>query len=413
MTPKPHSLADFGRFCAHGRRGVRERPRVARPALGGSEPAGPRARDERGAPAPATARRARAETGRRLPRASARRDRRRAGPRRAAVDHAVDPGLDEDEARRRRRPSSGRGARRRRAAGSRRGAAPRGAPEQRQPDPCERAIHAPSSSAAQSCSRPPNGTTTGVRPEASAPRRRGARCRTARRDDGGDVVAERSRRETSVSTRSTAWSDASRAMSSPGDGDVKTATRAASPRPTSSSRCAARRSLARPSAPGRRATRHARRSARVPAGRRRAARPARPDRPSRCSSCGTTRIASPARRAGSSSRCRGEVERGVLREDRPLEALEQRARLETELLEEHGPPVAVVLERLGLPPGAVERDHQLRAEPVAERVLARNGLELADDLGARPVARSASKRSSSAVRRSSSSRAISVWAHAS
>ena len=51
-----------------------------------------------------------------------------------------------------------------------------------------------------------------------------------------------------------------------------------------------------------------------------------------------------------------------------------------QLFEERGPAVAVVLKRLGLPARAVERDHQLRAQPVAERVLARNALELADDL---------------------------------
>src|SRR5262249_10965074 len=44
----------------------------------------------------------------------------------------------------------------------------------------------------------------------------------------------------------------------------------------------------------------------------------------------------------------------------------------------------VRLERLGLPAGAVERQHQLAAQPLAQRAVPNEGLELADELGAGP-----------------------------
>ena len=43
--------------------------------------------------------------------------------------------------------------------------------------------------------------------------------------------------------------------------------------------------------------------------------------------------------------------------------------------------LAVGLERLGLAPGAVEREHLLAAQPLAQRMLADERLELAGDLG--------------------------------
>src|SRR5262249_32303073 len=55
----------------------------------------------------------------------------------------------------------------------------------------------------------------------------------------------------------------------------------------------------------------------------------------------------------------GAVERGVLAEDRPLEALQRAARLEPELVVQEPACRAIDLERLCLPAGAVQREHEL------------------------------------------------------
>ena len=81
--------------------------------------------------------------------------------------------------------------------------------------------------------------------------------------------------------------------------------------------------------------------------------------------------------AGARLRRRGsELERGVVREDRPLERLQRRGRVEPEGLDEEPPRRAVDLERLRLSAGAVEREHQLAAEPLTERMLCDERLEL-------------------------------------
>ena len=54
---------------------------------------------------------------------------------------------------------------------------------------------------------------------------------------------------------------------------------------------------------------------------------------------------------------------------------------------------AVGLERLGLAPAAIEREHLLAAQPLAQRMLARRAPRARDHLGIRPQARSASIRS--------------------
>ena len=95
---------------------------------------------------------------------------------------------------------------------------------------------------------------------------------------------------------------------------------------------------------------------------------------------------SPARRAappavgglGRSRAC------GVVGEDRLVELVELGARLDPELLDEHLAGVAVGLQRVGLAAAAVEREHQLRVQPLAPRVLAGELLELADELGVTP-----------------------------
>ena len=69
-----------------------------------------------------------------------------------------------------------------------------------------------------------------------------------------------------------------------------------------------------------------------------------------------------------------------MREDRLLEPAELLARLEPELVPEPPPSAAVDVERLGLPPGAVEREHQLGPRPLAVRALLDERRELRDEL---------------------------------
>jgi len=72
-------------------------------------------------------------------------------------------------------------------------------------------------------------------------------------------------------------------------------------------------------------------------------------------------------------------ERRVLAQDRLFELAQLHPRLEAELLCETLARAAVHLERLGLPAGAVEREHQLRAQPFAQRLLFGQLLELSDE----------------------------------
>jgi len=80
----------------------------------------------------------------------------------------------------------------------------------------------------------------------------------------------------------------------------------------------------------------------------------------------------------------GDVEIRVVAQDRALEPLQLLARREPELLVEQTAPFAVNLKRLGLPPRAVEREHQLSAESLADGVVAHERLELSDHAGVRP-----------------------------
>ena len=73
------------------------------------------------------------------------------------------------------------------------------------------------------------------------------------------------------------------------------------------------------------------------------------------------------------------VEPGILREDRALQAAETRSRLDAELVDEQSPALAEHRERLGLPPAAVEREHQRRAQLLAERSDRHEPRQLADD----------------------------------
>ena len=86
--------------------------------------------------------------------------------------------------------------------------------------------------------------------------------------------------------------------------------------------------------------------------------------------------------SGREPRTARRVERGVLPQHAGLELLERGRGLEPERLDEGGASRAEHLERLGLPAGAVERDHQLAAQALVERMLAHEPLELGDELGA-------------------------------
>ena len=72
---------------------------------------------------------------------------------------------------------------------------------------------------------------------------------------------------------------------------------------------------------------------------------------------------------------------GVVIEDRLLEAPELRPRLESELLVERPPGIGVHRECLGLPPGAVEGEHQLSTEALAQRVAPHERPQLPHQLG--------------------------------
>ena len=67
-------------------------------------------------------------------------------------------------------------------------------------------------------------------------------------------------------------------------------------------------------------------------------------------------------------------------EDRALQFPQLRPRLETELTVQELPPLAVRLQCLRLAAGAVEREHQEPAQPLAVRVLADKRLELGHEL---------------------------------
>ena len=99
------------------------------------------------------------------------------------------------------------------------------------------------------------------------------------------------------------------------------------------------------------------------------------------------------RRSGRSRRRHGSISRSSGRTRRPgsevqaghgggspARALQGGARLDAELLDEETPRLAIDLERLCLATRAVERQHELRAQPFAEGVLANERLELADEL---------------------------------
>src|SRR5205085_12026615 len=79
-------------------------------------------------------------------------------------------------------------------------------------------------------------------------------------------------------------------------------------------------------------------------------------------------------------RC-GPLECLVLPQDRCLQLLERAAGLDAQLLVEHASGLRVELEGIRLPPGPVEREHQLLAKALPKRMLSDQALELGDQSG--------------------------------
>jgi hypothetical protein len=83
------------------------------------------------------------------------------------------------------------------------------------------------------------------------------------------------------------------------------------------------------------------------------------------------------RRAG---RRWGGLQRTVLGEDRLLQPLQRRGRVDAQLLGQHRAGLLVDAQRVRLPPGAVQRQHQLPAPPLPPRLGGHQRLQLADQL---------------------------------
>jgi hypothetical protein len=80
---------------------------------------------------------------------------------------------------------------------------------------------------------------------------------------------------------------------------------------------------------------------------------------------------------------RVELERGIPRQDRPLELLHARARFQAKLLGQCPPKLLIERKCFGLAPAAVQSEHQLRAEALAQRVAFDQRRKLGDEI---PVA---------------------------
>src|SRR4051794_7182325 len=74
-----------------------------------------------------------------------------------------------------------------------------------------------------------------------------------------------------------------------------------------------------------------------------------------------------------------QLQRGIVRDDHPLQAAELAGRLEPVLLEQLQARLLVRAQRVALAAGAVEREHLQLAQPLARRVAADQRLDLAQD----------------------------------
>jgi hypothetical protein len=78
------------------------------------------------------------------------------------------------------------------------------------------------------------------------------------------------------------------------------------------------------------------------------------------------------------------LETRVLGQDRALELFERRTRLDPELIDQHPAGLLIALERVGLATAAVQREHQLGLQALAQRMLAHEPLQLARQPGVLP-----------------------------
>ena len=81
-------------------------------------------------------------------------------------------------------------------------------------------------------------------------------------------------------------------------------------------------------------------------------------------------------------RCTCALEPGLLTQDRAVQPLQSRVRLDPELVDERPAGVEVRPERLGLPARPVEREHELAPGTLAQGVVADERFDLTDELGA-------------------------------
>ena len=77
---------------------------------------------------------------------------------------------------------------------------------------------------------------------------------------------------------------------------------------------------------------------------------------------------------------RSAVSAGSCASDHPLEPPQLGTRLDPELIDDQLAPGAHRLERLGLPAGPVQRDHQLAAQLLPQRVLSHQATQIADQV---------------------------------
>jgi hypothetical protein len=96
--------------------------------------------------------------------------------------------------------------------------------------------------------------------------------------------------------------------------------------------------------------------------------------PTYTSSSGETEITSPSSPHGQLVECHE-----LLAKDGALERSQLLARVETEALGEERACAVVRRERLGLALGVVEREHELAPQPLAERLLGDETLQLGDE----------------------------------
>ena len=78
---------------------------------------------------------------------------------------------------------------------------------------------------------------------------------------------------------------------------------------------------------------------------------------------------------------RGRGERRLAGEDRALERAQRRARLQPEFRCEDADRIAIDAERIRLAPGAVQGEHELSSQPLAQRLVAGELFELGHELG--------------------------------